>query len=104
MLVRGGASAVGTAAIQLAVAAGARVIAVAGGPEKGRSAASSAPSWCSTTRRTTCSTRSWTHTDGRGADVIFDPIGGEETETMWTCAARGGRYLAVGFNDDPSRA
>jgi NADPH:quinone reductase-like Zn-dependent oxidoreductase len=34
VLVRGGAGAVGTAAIQLAVAAGARVIAVAGGPEK----------------------------------------------------------------------
>ena len=28
------------------------------------------------------------------ADVIFDPIGGEATETTWTCAARGGRYLA----------
>src|SRR3954454_21662577 len=35
VVVRGGASAVGTAAIQLAVAAGARVLAIAGGPEKG---------------------------------------------------------------------
>ncbi len=28
-------------------------------------------------------------------------IGGEGTETMWTCMAREGRYVAVGFNDDP---
>ena len=43
-------------------------------------------------------------TADRGADVIFDPIGGEATEATWTCAARGGRYLAVGFNDDPQSA
>ena len=57
LLVVGGASAVGTAAIQLGVAAGAHVIAVAGGPEKGalcRSLGASAPS---TTRPTTSSTR-----------------------------------------------
>ncbi len=28
-------------------------------------------------------------------------IGGEGTETVWTCMAREGRYVAVGFNDDP---
>ena len=33
-------------------------------------------------------------TGDRGAEVIFDPIGGEQTETMWTCGALGGRYLA----------
>jgi NADPH2:quinone reductase len=40
-------------------------------------------------------------TADKGADVVFDPIGGAATESTWTCAARGGRYLAVGFNDDP---
>jgi NADPH:quinone reductase len=40
-------------------------------------------------------------TADRGADVIFDPIGGDQTERLWTCGALGGRYLAVGFNDDP---
>ena len=40
-------------------------------------------------------------TGDRGADVIFDPIGGDQTEMLWTCGALGGRYLAVGFNDDP---
>ncbi len=101
VLVRGGASAVGTAAIQLAVAAGARVIAVAGGPEK--------VALCLELG----ATRAVSHTSedvfevvmdetgDRGADVIFDPIGGDQTEMLWTCGTLGGRYLAVGFNDDP---
>jgi len=41
------------------------------------------------------------HTGGRGADVAFDVVGGDGTETVWTAMAREGRYLAVGFNDDP---
>ena len=40
-------------------------------------------------------------TNDHGADVCADMIGGEGTETMWTCMAREGRYVAVGFNDDP---
>ena len=40
-------------------------------------------------------------TDGRGADVVFDVVGGDGTETIWTSIAHGGRYLPVGFNDDP---
>ncbi len=41
------------------------------------------------------------HTDGRGAEVVVDLVGGDGTETIWTCMAREGRYLPVGFNDDP---
>lgn len=101
VLVRGGASAVGTAAIQLARAAGARVIATAGGPEK--------TALCRqlgaevTVDHTTDDVFDavMDSTGDRGADVIFDPIGGDQTETIWTCGALGGRYLAVGFNDDP---
>ena len=40
-------------------------------------------------------------TNEHGADVCTDMIGGEGTETVWTCMAREGRYVAVGFNDDP---
>ena len=40
-------------------------------------------------------------TDGRGADVACDLFGGDGTETIWTCMALGGRYVPVGFNDDP---
>jgi NADPH2:quinone reductase len=101
VLVRGGASAVGTAAIQLAVAAGARVIAVAGGPEKARLCTDLGAARAVDQDREAVFDVVMDETGDRGADVIFDPIGGEQTETMWTCGALGGRYLAVGFNDDP---
>ena len=32
---------------------------------------------------------------------MVDLVGGEQTETIWTCVAREGRYLPVGFNNDP---
>lgn len=104
VLVRGGASAVGTAAVQLARAAGGRVIATAGGPDK---TALCADLGAAVTVDHAAAGPDGVFdavmdaTDGRGADVIFDPVGGEQTEAMWTCGALGGRYLAVGFNDDP---
>lgn len=101
VLVRGGASAVGTAAIQLARAAGARVVAIAGGPEKTRLCAELGAEVTVDHTDTDVFDAVMDATDGRGAEVIFDPIGGDQTETLWTCGALGGRYLAVGFNDDP---
>ena len=100
-LVRGGASAVGTAAIQLAVAAGARVIAVAGGPEKAALCAELGAARAVDHTTEDVFDVVMDETGDRGADVIFDPIGGDQTEMLWTCGALGGRYLAVGFNDDP---
>lgn len=104
VLVRSGASGVGTAAVQLAHSAGARVIATAGGPDKTALCAELGADV--TVDHATDGVEGvidavMDATDGRGADVIFDPVGGEQTETMWTCGALGGRYLAVGFNDDP---
>jgi len=100
LLVVGGASAVGTAMIQLGVAAGARVIAVAGGPEKAR--------LCEELGATAIDhmaedifDRVMALTDAHGAEVVVDLIGGEQTETIWTCVAREGRYLPVGYNNDP---
>lgn len=100
LLVVGGASAVGTAVIQLGVAAGANVIAVAGGPEK-----------CALCEELGASAIDHTasdlfdevnkRTDNRGADVAVDVVGGERTETVWTCLTREGRYVPLGFNDDP---
>jgi NADPH2:quinone reductase len=101
VLVRSGASAVGTAAIQLAVAAGAHVVATAGSAEKAALCADLGAERVVDHTAEDVFDAVMDHTDGHGADVIFDPIGGEATETMWTCAARGGRYLPVGFNDDP---
>ena len=101
VVVRGGASAVGTAAIQLAVAAGARVLAIAGGPEKARLCRDLGAERAIDQESESVFDVVMDETGERGAEVIFDPIGGEQTETMWTCGALGGRYLAVGFNDDP---
>jgi NADPH2:quinone reductase len=101
LLVVGGASAVGTAAIQLGVAAGAHVIALAGGREKGLVCEGLGAK--STIDSTTDDVfdRVMADTDGRGADVVCDMVGGEQTETIWTCVAHHGRYVPVGFNDDP---
>jgi NADPH2:quinone reductase len=100
LLVVGGASAVGTAVIQLGVAAGARVIAVAGGAEKGRLCEELGASFIDHTSADLFDEVN-ARTDSRGVDVAVDLVGGEGTETVWTCMAREGRYLPVGFNDDP---
>ncbi len=101
VLVRSGASAVGTAAIQLAVAAGAHVLATAGSADKAALCTELGAERVVDHTAEDVFDAVMDHTGGHGADVIFDPIGGDQTEAMWTCAARGGRYLPVGFNDDP---
>ena len=100
LLVVGGASAVGTAMIQLGTAAGADVIAIAGGAEKGevcRSLGAEPVDY----QIEDLFDRVMALTDSRGADVCVDMVGGDGTETIWTCMAREGRYVPVGFNDDP---
>ena len=101
LLVIGGAGAVGTSVIQLGVAAGAHVIAVAGGPEKGQLCRDLGAELAVDYLNEDLFDRVMEHTAGRGADVVCDMIGGERTETVWTCVAHGGRYVPVGFNDDP---
>ncbi len=100
LLVVGGASAVGTAAVQLGVAAGAHVVAVAGGPEKGGLCTKLGAELVIDHTSEDVVARVMEHTGGRGADVVFDVVGGEQTETIWRCVAYEGRYLPVGFNDD----
>jgi NADPH2:quinone reductase len=100
LLVVGGASAVGTAMIQLGTAAGAKVIAIAGGPEKARLCEELGAVAIDHTSEDIFD-RVIELTNGRGADVVVDLIGGEQTETIWTCVAREGRYVPVGFNNDP---
>ena len=101
LLVVGGASSLGTAAIQLGVAAGARVIAVAGGPEKGKLCQELGAEVAIDHHSEDVFERVMAHTGERGADVVCDLVGGPGTEAIWTCVAYEGRYLPVGFNDDP---
>jgi NADPH2:quinone reductase len=100
LLVIGGASAVGTAVIQLGLAAGAHVVAVAGGPEKGELVRELGAEPIDHQSEDLFD-RVIALTNEHGVDVCTDMIGGEGTEKVWTCMAREGRYVAVGFNDDP---
>lgn len=101
VLVVGGATAVGTAAIQLGVAGGARVLAVAGGPEKGELCRRLGAEHAIDHTTDDIFDSVMAHTGEHGADVAVDMVGGAGTETIWTCMAWEGRYVPVGFNDDP---
>jgi NADPH:quinone reductase len=100
VLVIGAATSVGTAVIQLAVAAGARVIAVAGGPEKGALCRELGAELAIDRTTEDLFDAVMEHTGGRGVDIVCDMIGGEGTEGVWPTIVNGGRYVAVGFNDD----
>jgi NADPH2:quinone reductase len=101
LLITGAAGSLGTAAIQLGVAAGARVVAVAGGPEKTKVCADLGAEATIDHLTDDVFDAVMGHTAGRGADVVVDLVGGPETETIWSCVAYQGRYLPVGFNADP---
>ena len=97
LLVHGGAGGVGSAAIQLGLVAGARVIATAGGSHHTdvcRQLGSDAVIDYDTDDFVTAVKDL---TSGRGADVIYDPIGGEVFDRSRRCIAFEGRLLVIGF-------
>jgi NADPH:quinone reductase len=100
LVVHSAASGLGTAGIQLGKAAGARVIAVAGGAEKGALCASLGADLVIDHTAEDFVEAVLGATGDAGADVVYDLTGGDFTERSWRCTAHGGRYLAVGFADD----
>jgi NADPH:quinone reductase len=103
LLVLGAAGGVGTAAIQIAKVLGARVIAAASSDEKcalctalgadatinyGRNASG---------KHTELREQLKLLTDGKGPDVVYDPVGGDLAEPVFRSIAWRGRYLVVGF-------
>lgn len=100
VLVTAAASAVGTAAIQVAVAQGAHVLAAAGGADKGKVCLGLGAAAAIDTTTEDLFDAIMAHTDNHGADVIVDLVGGTGTEALWTTIAPGGRYVPLGFNDD----
>ncbi|WP_433714585.1 NADPH:quinone oxidoreductase family protein [Nocardia sp. CA-084685] len=97
LLVHAAAGGVGSAAVQLGKAAGATVIGVVGSAAKAEVARAlgadivvdrSAQDFVSVVRDAT---------DGRGADVVYDPVGGEVYRRSTKCIAFEGRILVVGF-------
>ena len=97
VLVHAAAGGVGSAAVQLAVAAGARVIATAGGPEKLDFARGLGADVAIDYRQGGFAAAVLEATDGRGVDVCFDGVGGEVTTESLRCLARNGRHLVIGF-------
>jgi NADPH2:quinone reductase len=101
LLVHSGASGLGSAAIQLGIAAGAKVIATAGGADKVRYCRELGADVAIDHREEDFVERVFEETEEHGADVICDLAGGDFTERSFACVAREGRYLVVGFADDP---
>jgi NADPH2:quinone reductase len=101
VLVLGAAGGVGTAAIQIAKAVGARVIAAASSEEK--CALCKTLGADVTINYTTENLREALKaaTDGKGPDVIYDPVGGDLAEPAFRSIAWRGRYLVVGFAAGP---
>lgn len=97
LLVHAAAGGVGLAAVQIGKAFGARVLGTAGSAEK-----------CELARQHGCdevydyNSADWVEqvkaaTGGRGADVIYDPVGGDIFDLSTKCIAFGGRLLIIGF-------
>jgi NADPH2:quinone reductase len=100
VVIHSAASGLGTAGIQLGKAVGARVIAVAGGPDKGALCSSLGADLVIDHTAEDFVEAVLSATSDAGADVVYDLAGGDFVERSWRCTAHGGRYLAVGFADD----
>ena len=101
VLILGAAGGVGTSAIQIAKAMGAKVIAAASSDEKCALCKSIGADETINYATENLRDRIKTLTDGKGPDVIYDPVGGEYTEPAFRSIAWRGRYLVVGFAAGP---
>ncbi len=101
VLVLGAAGGVGTAAIQIAKTCGARVIAAASTDEKCALCQAIGADASINYTREDLRVVLKTLTDGKGPDVIYDPVGGDLAEHAFRTIAWRGRYLVVGFASGP---
>jgi NADPH2:quinone reductase len=101
VLILGAAGGVGTAAIQIAKAMGARVIAAASTDEKCALCTSLGADETINYGQQNLREALKELTQGRGPDVIYDPVGGELAEPAFRSIAWRGRYLVVGFAGGP---
>ena len=97
LLVHAGAGGVGSAAIQLGKAAGATVIATAGTDEKVEVCRRLGADHAINYKSQDFAEEVKKLTGGRGADVIFDPVGGDVYDRSTKCVAFEGRIVIVGF-------
>lgn len=106
VLVLGAAGGVGITAVEIAKAMGARVIAAASTDEKLEFAKSAGADELVNYSEVSLKETVKELTDGKGADVVYDPVGGELAEQAFRATAWQGRYLVIGFasGDIPSFA
>ncbi|KXF49986.1 alcohol dehydrogenase [Rhodococcus sp. SC4] len=97
LVVHGASGGIGSAAVQLGRAAGARVIAVAGGPVKAEVCERLGADEVIDHTVTDFVAAVKELTGGRGADVIYDSVGGDVFDRSRRCIAVEGRLLVVGF-------
>lgn len=97
VLVHAGAGGVGSATIQLAVDAGARVFATAGSPEKIAFCRELGAELAIDYRAEDFTDPVMDATQGLGVDVVCDLVGGKVTEQTFRCIALHGRHFMVGF-------
>jgi NADPH:quinone reductase len=101
VLVLGAAGGVGTSAIQIAKAVGAKVIAAASSDEKCALCKSIGADETINYSKETLRDAVKKLTGGKGPDVIYDPVGGEFAEPAFRSIGWRGRYLVVGFASGP---
>ncbi len=97
LLVHGAAGGVGLAAVEVGKALGAEVIATAGSPEKLAVAEAHGADHLINAREEGLRDKVKALTDGRGVDVVFDPVGGDIFDASLRASAWSGRLVVVGF-------
>jgi len=97
VLVLGAAGGVGTSAIQIAKAMGARVIAAASSSEKCAACVELGADAAIDYKQEDLRARLKALTGGQGPDVVYDPVGGELAEPAFRSIAWRGRYAVIGF-------
>jgi NADPH2:quinone reductase len=97
LLVHGAGGGVGLAAVEIGKMLGATVIAAASSEEKLAVAQARGADHLVLYRTEPFRDAVKRITDGRGADVVFDPVGGEIFENSMRCIAWGARILVIGF-------
>jgi NADPH2:quinone reductase len=101
LLIHGGTSGIGTVAIHLAKAFGARVITTAGSPEKCEAARKLGADVAVNYKTEDFVKATKDATGGKGAEVIVDMVGGDYIERNYEAAAVDGRIVQIAFQGSP---
>ena len=101
VLIHGGSSGIGTTAIQLAKAFGARVVVTVGNAEKAEACRNLGADLAINYRTEDFVAEAKAFTDGKGPDLILDMVGGSYIPRNISCAAVEGRIVQIAFLESP---